>query len=66
MTSLRRCTKPVIKVINRGRRLVAHRPQCRQRSPSAAYLQCEGIVRVFNVEGGTDEWEQAGLPVEHG
>ncbi len=38
-----------------------------QRSLSAAaYLQRQGIARVFNVDGGTEEWEQAGLPVEHG
>jgi rhodanese-related sulfurtransferase len=38
-----------------------------QRSLSAAaYLQRQGIARVFNVEGGTEEWEQAGLPVERG
>jgi len=36
-----------------------------QRSMQAAlFLQRQGIARVFNVEGGTDEWEQAGLPVE--
>ena len=33
---------------------------------AAIYLQRQGVSRVFNVEGGTEEWEAAGLPVEHG
>lgn len=33
---------------------------------AAMYLKRQGITRVFNVEGGTDEWEAAGLPVERG
>jgi rhodanese-related sulfurtransferase len=34
-----------------------------QRSMFAAqYLRQQGIERVFNVDGGTDEWERAHLP----
>jgi len=33
---------------------------------AAVYLKRQGVARVFNVEGGTEEWEAAGLPVEHG
>jgi rhodanese-related sulfurtransferase len=38
-----------------------------QRSMVAAKFMCkQGITRVFNVEGGTDSWEAAKLPMEHG
>lgn len=33
---------------------------------AAMYLKRQGVARVFNVEGGTEEWEAAGLPVERG
>lgn len=36
-----------------------------QRSLFAArYLRQHGVARVFNVDGGTDAWEQARLPME--
>jgi rhodanese-related sulfurtransferase len=28
------------------------------------FLRSRGIVRALNVDGGTEEWEQAGLPME--
>jgi len=33
---------------------------------AAMYLKRQGVARVFNVDGGTEEWEAAGLPVERG
>jgi len=33
---------------------------------AALYLKRQGVPRVTNVEGGTEEWENAGLPVERG
>lgn len=38
-----------------------------QRSLAAAqYLQRQGFAEVANVAGGTDAWEEAGLPMERG
>jgi rhodanese-related sulfurtransferase len=38
-----------------------------QRSMMAAnFLQHQGVTRVANVDGGTDEWEAAKLPMERG
>ncbi len=31
----------------------------------ARYLLRQGYTRVFNVEGGTEQWEAAGLPMEY-
>ena len=31
----------------------------------ARYLMRQGYTRVFNVEGGTEQWEAAGLPMEY-
>jgi rhodanese-related sulfurtransferase len=37
------------------------------RSLSAArYMRQQGVERVVNVDGGTDEWKQAGLPTQTG
>ena len=33
---------------------------------AALYLKRQGVERVSNVEGGTEEWENAGLPVARG
>jgi rhodanese-related sulfurtransferase len=33
---------------------------------AARFLRQQGVERVANVEGGTDEWETAGLPMEGG
>lgn len=33
---------------------------------AAMFLKRRGIARVFNVEGGMEEWEAARLPVERG
>jgi len=33
---------------------------------AAMFLKRKGIARVFNIEGGTEEWEAAKLPVERG
>ncbi|MFI5274233.1 MAG: rhodanese-like domain-containing protein [Ktedonobacterales bacterium] len=36
-----------------------------QRSQTAAkFARQQGIARVFNVDGGTDAWEAANLPME--
>ena len=36
-----------------------------KRSMTAArFLKGQGVERVINVEGGTDEWEAAHLPIE--
>lgn len=38
-----------------------------QRSMAAAkFMRKQGVMHVFNVEGGTDSWEAAKLPMEHG
>lgn len=38
-----------------------------QRSMVAAkFMRKQDITRVFNIEGGTDSWEAAKLPMEHG
>ncbi len=38
-----------------------------QRSMAAArFMRKQGVTRVFNIEGGTDSWEAAKLPMEHG
>ena len=29
------------------------------------YLMRQGYTRVYNVEGGTEQWEAAGLPMEY-
>jgi rhodanese-related sulfurtransferase len=40
--------------------------QSGQRSQSAAaLLGQQGFKKVYNVLGGTGEWQQAGLPVSH-
>ena len=31
---------------------------------AARFAQQQGVARVFNVDGGTDAWEAAGLPME--
>ena len=31
----------------------------------ARYLMRQGYTRVFNVEGGTEQWEAAGLPMDY-
>ncbi|HEX6796130.1 MAG TPA: rhodanese-like domain-containing protein [Ktedonobacterales bacterium] len=31
---------------------------------AARFARQQGVVRVFNVDGGTDAWEAAGLPME--
>lgn len=31
----------------------------------ARYLMRHGYTRVYNVEGGTEQWEAAGLPMEY-
>lgn len=31
---------------------------------AARFARQQGVVRVFNVDGGTDAWEMAGLPME--
>ncbi|WIG57478.1 MAG: hypothetical protein OJF49_000222 [Ktedonobacterales bacterium] len=31
---------------------------------AARFAQRQGVTQVFNVEGGTDAWEAAGLPME--
>jgi rhodanese-related sulfurtransferase len=33
---------------------------------AARFLRQQGIERVANVEGGTDDWEVAGLPMQRG
>lgn len=33
---------------------------------AARFAKRQGVARVFNVEGGTDAWEAAGLPMERG
>ena len=33
---------------------------------AALFLRRQGYERVTNVQGGTEEWENAGLPVAHG
>lgn len=38
-----------------------------QRSMVAAkFMLNQGVPQVFNIEGGTDSWEAARLPMEHG
>lgn len=38
-----------------------------QRSMVAAkFMRRQGVMQVFNIEGGTDSWEAAKLPMEHG
>lgn len=38
-----------------------------QRSMTAAkFMLTQGVTQVFNVEGGTDSWEAAKLPMESG
>jgi rhodanese-related sulfurtransferase len=38
-----------------------------QRSMIAAkFMRRQGVMQVFNIEGGTDSWEAAKLPMEHG
>ena len=38
-----------------------------QRSMVAAkFMRKQGAVQVFNIEGGTDSWEAAKLPMEYG
>jgi rhodanese-related sulfurtransferase len=29
------------------------------------FLRAQGVVHAFNVDGGTEEWEQARLPMEY-
>ncbi len=31
---------------------------------AARFARLQGVARVFNVDGGTDAWEAAGLPME--
>jgi rhodanese-related sulfurtransferase len=33
---------------------------------AARFLRQQGVERVANVEGGTDDWEAAGLPMQPG
>lgn len=33
---------------------------------AARFLQTKGVTRVANVEGGTDDWEAQGLPMQRG
>ena len=33
---------------------------------AARFLRQQGVERVANVEGGTDDWEAAGLPMQRG
>lgn len=38
-----------------------------QRSMTAAkFMYTQGVTHVFNIEGGTDSWEAAKLPMEYG
>lgn len=33
---------------------------------AARYMRQQGVERVFNVEGGTDDWQREGLPTQTG